>query len=301
MTTKQIEVFLRLANTLSFARTAEELFTTQPCVSRIIQSLENEIHVKLFLRDKHHVELTPAGQALQKELTQINRDISDAVNRAQARAARFESQLTVGFCHEASVSNLWQAMRSFSVRYPTVYVRPKSTSLRKLQSGFERGSLDLVFGMKSELCPGPEDILQRLYRGYWVAVMGDNYPLSGCNTLRLSDLNGHTLLRWEDPDHPLQVLELCKRLRTDCPDSKYTYFSDMQELRMATRAGYGVTIIPQYSIPAAPGQRMIPLIHEGQTGDIDYMVMRHRRDTGNHAREFVEIMRGYYPDETLIV
>ena len=301
MTTKQMEVFLRLANTLSFARTAEELFTTQPCVSRIIQSLENEIHVTLFLRDKHHVSLTPAGQTLQKELTRIYREITEAVDRTQVRASQFETQLTVGFCHEASVPNLWKAMREFSARFPAVCVRLKSASLLKLQEGFEQEELDIVFGMKSELRPGKNDISQRLYRGYWVAIMGDNYPLSRWERLRPEELNGHTILRWEEPNHPIHVLELYEHLRVCCPDSKFTYFSRMQELSMAARAGYGVAVVPQYSIAPAQGQRMVPMAVAEETGEIDYMVMRHKKDTGAHAKEFVEIMRTYHPEELLIV
>ena len=66
MTNKQIEIFLRLADNLNFAKTARELYTTQPTVTREIKSLEEEIHVRLFKRDKHSVELTPAGMAFRE-------------------------------------------------------------------------------------------------------------------------------------------------------------------------------------------------------------------------------------------
>ena len=40
MTIRQIEYFLRLSNNLNFAKTAKEMYTTQPTITREIQALE---------------------------------------------------------------------------------------------------------------------------------------------------------------------------------------------------------------------------------------------------------------------
>ena len=48
MNTFQLTCFLAVAETLSFARAAEQLHVTQPAVTQQIKSLEKELNVKLF-------------------------------------------------------------------------------------------------------------------------------------------------------------------------------------------------------------------------------------------------------------
>ena len=47
-----IKLFLILARTRSFSRAAEQLYISQPTLTRRIQTLEELIGMKLFLREK---------------------------------------------------------------------------------------------------------------------------------------------------------------------------------------------------------------------------------------------------------
>ncbi|WP_321015418.1 LysR family transcriptional regulator [Hungatella effluvii] len=61
MNTFQLSCFLAVAETLSFARAAEQLSITQPAVTHQIHSLETELNVKLFVRTTRTVNLTQEG------------------------------------------------------------------------------------------------------------------------------------------------------------------------------------------------------------------------------------------------
>lgn len=61
MNTTQLECFMEVANFLNFSRAAEHLRITQPAVSHQINTLEDELGVKLFLRSSKNVRLTPEG------------------------------------------------------------------------------------------------------------------------------------------------------------------------------------------------------------------------------------------------
>jgi DNA-binding transcriptional LysR family regulator len=60
----RLSVFLAVARCRSFSRAAEDLFVSQPAVSKHIQQLEGELGVQLFQRLGRHVELTDAGHIL---------------------------------------------------------------------------------------------------------------------------------------------------------------------------------------------------------------------------------------------
>ncbi len=64
MTDMQVKFFMELTRTLSFSKTAETFFTTQPTVSRQIKMLEEEWGFRLFDRNKRQVQLTKAGKIM---------------------------------------------------------------------------------------------------------------------------------------------------------------------------------------------------------------------------------------------
>ena len=67
----RLRVFHSAARHASFSKAAEELFITQPAVSKHIQSLEHYFKSKLFLRQGNKVSLTPEGQTLYKYAGEI--------------------------------------------------------------------------------------------------------------------------------------------------------------------------------------------------------------------------------------
>ena len=61
MDTQVLKNFIKLAETLHFTKTSEQVFIAQPALSRQIKQLEQLIGVELFKRDKRNVSLTKAG------------------------------------------------------------------------------------------------------------------------------------------------------------------------------------------------------------------------------------------------
>lgn len=63
-----IREFVILAETLSFSKTAELTYVTQPALTRHIAALEEELGGKLLYRNTRNVSLTPAGEAAYEPL-----------------------------------------------------------------------------------------------------------------------------------------------------------------------------------------------------------------------------------------
>lgn len=64
MDIQQLKYFVEIARQQSYTRAAEQLFVTQPMLTRCIKMLEAEFNVKLIERSSKYFRLTDAGRAL---------------------------------------------------------------------------------------------------------------------------------------------------------------------------------------------------------------------------------------------
>lgn len=89
---RHLRAFIAVARQLSFTRAAEQLFVTQPALTRTIKQLEALLDTGLLERDTRHVRLTAAGARFLDEA----RTAVAAVDRAVA-SARSSPPLRMGF------------------------------------------------------------------------------------------------------------------------------------------------------------------------------------------------------------
>src|SRR5438093_3365203 len=91
----RLRAFAAVARNGSFSRAAQELYGSQPAVSKHVAALEAELGKQLVLRDRKGVRLTPAGQLL-----------ADYVLRAEALLANARRALVAGADAETGVLSL---------------------------------------------------------------------------------------------------------------------------------------------------------------------------------------------------
>ena len=61
---RQLRIFVSLAQSLNFSRTADQLCVTQPTLSKLVRDIEQAMGVRLFERTTRSVKLTVDGEAL---------------------------------------------------------------------------------------------------------------------------------------------------------------------------------------------------------------------------------------------
>ncbi|MEV8476377.1 LysR family transcriptional regulator [Streptomyces sp. NPDC051173] len=113
---RKLRYFAAVAEYRHFGRAAEQLYITQPVLSRQIKALEQELECTLLVRTTRSVELTVAGKQLQEEARGILAAVAAAVRRVHD-ADRGVQRLVVTFSHGLRVS---EAIRAFASRHPDV-------------------------------------------------------------------------------------------------------------------------------------------------------------------------------------
>ena len=66
-----LRYFMTVAKYENFSKAAEELYISQPSISKAVLSLEKELGVSLFLRKGKRVQLNDTGLALKRKLEPV--------------------------------------------------------------------------------------------------------------------------------------------------------------------------------------------------------------------------------------
>jgi DNA-binding transcriptional LysR family regulator len=111
--------FEAAARHLSFTRASQELFLTQPAVSRAIRTLEEQLGQPLFRRIHRALELTPAGQ----KLLQATQDAFALIDNTATQMINAQRAISVGTT--TALASLWLAPRlpRFNRLHPSIDVR----------------------------------------------------------------------------------------------------------------------------------------------------------------------------------
>jgi DNA-binding transcriptional LysR family regulator len=99
--------FEAAARHLSFTKAAAELFLTQSAISRQIQTLEDQLGVKLFRRETRRLSLTPEGEVLHRATAEMLARLADVC--AGLKAAQRRPRVTVSAA--VGMASLWLVPR----------------------------------------------------------------------------------------------------------------------------------------------------------------------------------------------
>ena len=141
MELRQLTYFVAVAEELHFGRAAERLHLASPSLSQQISNLERELGTQLLIRDRRHVELTPAGSQFLTDAREVLGAAARAFDRARNGAG--ELPLRLGYVS-------WLPPEAAAVADPRVrideWVLPSHTQAARVAEG----SLDLAIAWIEE-------------------------------------------------------------------------------------------------------------------------------------------------------
>jgi DNA-binding transcriptional LysR family regulator len=187
MELRQLRYFVAVAEELHFGRAAKRLGMTQPPLSQQIRGFEEEVGCELLdRRQRRHVRLTPAGEALLPEARRLLRE-AEGLLRTAMRAARGETgALTIGFAASAMFSPARDAIRLFREIHPDVEVRLRELSTEAQADALRREIIDVA--IMREPAPEPGVASETLLREPFVLAVPGHHPLGAAPSVRVTEI-----------------------------------------------------------------------------------------------------------------
>ena len=138
------KVFYEVAIEKSISKGAEKLMISQPAVSQAIQTLENELGGKLFIRTPKGVVLTSEGEILFNYIKEGMDYFINGTNKFTMLKSLEEGVLNIGSTATISEHYLMPYLKKFHESYPNIDINITNDLTENLIKNLRNGSVDIV-------------------------------------------------------------------------------------------------------------------------------------------------------------
>jgi DNA-binding transcriptional LysR family regulator len=249
----EVHAFVVLAGELHFRRASEQLFLSQPALSKRIQRLEDKLKGALFVRSRRKVVLTDAGKRFLPKAIKLLQDAEDALRETQAAMEGRAGSLRIGFGIASLPELLPRTILRFRKLYPDVELQMREMSSPSQVSSLTETRLDV--GILRMPVANRKLISLPLFSEHLVLATPANVlyrPKEGINGLRNRGfifVSSSVSKTFHD-----RVLSLC--LRAGFTPRVVQEANEILTILHFVRAGLGVSLVPRSALRLkVPGVR----------------------------------------------
>jgi DNA-binding transcriptional LysR family regulator len=233
------DAFIKITETGSFTRAAEELGYTQSAISQMVHSLEEELSTTLILRSRKGVTLTPDGEEFLPYIKEVYNSHRELMEKHKEMQGLQSGLIRIGTFSSVSCNWLPGLMKDFKERYPSVNFDLHQGEYTSIAQWIKEGSVDFGFvnpDAVSNLTTIP------LRQDEMLAVLPTDHPLAACEKVSLKELASepYILLNEGELSEPLEFFKQ-NNLQ---PNIQYRVIDDYTIMSMIEK-GLGIAILPK--------------------------------------------------------
>lgn len=244
MTTNQLTCFLTLAKHLNYTSASNELYVSQPTLSRTISALESELGNHLFIRDTRTVQLTEAGRCFLKYANQFMNLYNEAIIVVESTATGKRGTLHLGLSHFGAGDLLPIMSVRLKEQYPDLSTTTTDGTQQELVEALVNNKIDILFTNDRALDYIRSDLSYlSLYTIPLMVFTSPDHPFTKLGRpVTLDDMKGETLLTMECTafdSPPLSQLKIPPEHRPQCIPSQVRILSMIEN-------GEGIALLHQH-------------------------------------------------------
>lgn len=230
------------SNNLNVSMAAQNLYTSQPGVSKQIRLLEDELGVEIFTRNgKHLTQVTSAG----REVLQIAREILRQTENIRQVGEEYSSprsgKLAIATTHTQARYRLPPVIDSFRQHYPDVSLHLQQGTPQQIAQMASTGAVD--FAIATEAMEHFSNlVLLPCYQWNRSVVVPKNHPLTQLPVLTLEAIADYPIVTYVFGFTGRSQLDQAFQQRGLSPKVVFTA-TDADVIKTYVKLGMGVGII----------------------------------------------------------
>ena len=139
----RLKVFQSVAKNLSFTKASQELFVSQPAITKHIQELESTYQARLFDRQGSKISLTEAGKLLLEHCGRILEDYKRLEYEMHLLHNEYTGELRLGASTTIAQYVLPPLLASFIKKFPQVNLSLMNGNSREIEAALQEHRIDL--------------------------------------------------------------------------------------------------------------------------------------------------------------
>lgn len=139
----RLKVFQSVAKNLSFTKASQELFVSQPAITKHIQELETCYQARLFDRQGNKISLTEAGKLLLEHSERIMEDYKRLEYEMHLLHNEYMGELKLGASTTLAQYVLPPLLASFIAKFPQINLSLLNGNSREIEAALQEHRIDL--------------------------------------------------------------------------------------------------------------------------------------------------------------
>jgi DNA-binding transcriptional LysR family regulator len=184
--TAALRYFYEVARYGSFRLTADRIHIAVSAVSRQIQLLEQDLGVKLFVRDRKGLRLTAAGEALLYRVKRVMSELTLARSEIDSLHGSHTGTVRIGMNDTVAQEFFPAFLKGFRAKYPNMRFEVQIANSADLKDALLRDEVDVVIGYAMELHSGMQSLTS--YNLKPCIILRADHPLSRRKSVRVADI-----------------------------------------------------------------------------------------------------------------
>ena len=242
------QALVKVAELGSLTKAAATMEYSQPAISHMLSSLENEFGFPLFYKNGSSLSLTENGKIVAQHCTQIIKHEEELRNTVQSLYGLLTGTIKIGAIRSTLISIVPEIINMFTATYPNVKIELTEMTSEEYIQAVRSGSIDIAF---------TSDIAKRqlqfipLQRDDFCLFVNKNHPFASYEKVSVYKLTGcNYILPSAGYDDPINILS--KKYHVT-PTGKYLIGSDTALISMVQH-NLGVTIMSELQVNLSSDQ-----------------------------------------------
>ena len=293
MNYNKLSYFYTVAQILNFTKAADELYVSQPAISRHIRDLEDDFGVPLFIRTNKDLILTEAGQVLFDEIKLFFSREQELYQKVRAAAFPQAEQLSIGFMGIRPAYHIPVIVNEMLKESPALSVNLRRYNWDEIIPALRHREIDVGLRLRMGALEYEDLASCILDEDMPAMVVSDRHPTASQEAAVIQDYKNDHFLLLSQKDSAIPhnyTFDLFKRMHMT--PRKYTIYDQVETILMLIHSDAGVSLLSRFAATDQfPDLRVVPLANLSPM----YLELIWKKDAKNTCIfSFVEKMQAYY-------